>query len=377
MYSKGKRMSETIAVLGAGNGGYAAASDLTLRGFRVQMFNPWQEELQPILDRGGIKMIDFNTKEEEFAEVPLVTTDIEEALDDARILMMVVPVTAHEYYAEILGPYLTLDHIVFLNPGHTGGGLHFVKKLRDLGITTPVRTCEGSTLTYGARITGPAEVTLYMRARELPFAAFPGKYADAAHAVMEIVYPGLRLADSVLHTAFLNINAIEHPAQILCNAGWLEHTKGDYYFYYEGTTPAVGRVIDAVDKERMATAEALGIETPSFVELFYQVGYTSEDALKGGTAYQALQESPPNRWVRGPPSLDHRYVHEDVGYGLVPLSGLGDLARVPTPTMKSLIHLGSVMNEIDYASEGRTLAKLGLADIPTDRIQEFLYEGES
>ena len=223
-------MSQTIALLGAGNGAYAAAADLTLRGFKVQMFNRWLEELQPIIDQGGIRMIDVVGDKEAFAKISLVTTDIEEAIKGARILTVVMPVTAHEYAAQVLAPHLTPDHIVFLNPGHTGGGLHFMQKLRELGISISVRTCETSTLTYAARITHPGEVTVYMRARETPFAAFPGKHAPEVYKAMISFYPSLQLADSVLHTAFLNVNAIEHPAQILCNAGWLENTRGDYYF---------------------------------------------------------------------------------------------------------------------------------------------------
>jgi opine dehydrogenase len=69
-------------------------------------------------------------------------------------------------------------------------------------------------------------------------------------------------------------------------------------------------------------------------------------------------------------------MHEDIGYGLVPWSGLGTLAGVPTPTINSLIQLASAMNGIDYMTQGRTLTKLGLADVPLERLQEFLYEGE-
>ena len=367
-------MKEVVAVLGAGNGGHAAAVDLTLRGFEVHMFNPWKDDLQGVLDKGGIRMIEGD--HEDFARISVVTTNIEEALDRARLVIVVVPVTYHGFYAKLMARYLTLDHILFLDPGHTGGGLHFIRTLRDIGVSTPVRTCETSTLTYGCRITAPGEVTLYMRPTSLPFAAFPGKFAPELYSEVKEVYPSLELRESVLETAFLNINAIEHPAQILCNAGWVEHTQGSYNFYFEGTTPSVGRVIDAVDKERMATAKAMGIETKSFAEMFFEVGYTTDNALRVGTAYQVLHESAPNRWVKGPKSLDHRYVHEDVGYGLVPLSGFGVIASVPTPTMCSLIHLASVMNEVDYATEGRTLEKLGLSGVPRERLHDFLYEGE-
>jgi opine dehydrogenase len=366
-------MGESIAILGDGNGAFASAADLTLRGYRVQMFSPFAEELKPVVDGGGIRLIEGGW--EAWAPISLVTCDIDEALRDARILIVVVPVRAFRLFAELLGPRLTADHIVFLNPGHTGSGLYFANMVRQMGISTPLRTCESSTLTYACRRTGPAEVTVFMRAAHLPFAAFPGRYAAEMHQVMAEVYPSLELCSSVLETALLNINAVEHPVMTLCNAGWVEYTHGEFYIYWQGVTPAVGRVIDAVDGERLALAAALGIQTPSFVEIFHDLGYTSDAGLRGGTAYGALQESLPNRKLKGPPSLDHRYVHEDVGHGLVPWSQLAGLAGVPTPTMDCLIHLASVMNGIDYAREGRTLASLGLQGVTLDCLPQFLYQG--
>ena len=87
----------------------------------------------------------------------------------------------------------------------------------------------------------------------------------------------------------------------------------------------VGRVIDAVDRERLAIAAAAGISTKPFVQIFAETGYTTEAAARSGSAHVALQESAPNRWIKGPPSLDHRYLHEDVGWGLVPWSAIGDV----------------------------------------------------
>src|SRR3712207_8497396 len=43
------------------------------------------------------------------------------------------------------------------------------------------------------------------------------------------------------------------------NAGLLERTGGDFLFYEEGVTEGVGRLIEAVDRERLAIAAALGI----------------------------------------------------------------------------------------------------------------------
>lgn len=46
-----------IAILGAGNGGCAAAADLTLRGYQVRLFSRSDATLLPIIKRGGITLV--------------------------------------------------------------------------------------------------------------------------------------------------------------------------------------------------------------------------------------------------------------------------------------------------------------------------------
>lgn len=366
-------MSKSIAVLGAGHGGYAMSADLVLRGYDVRLYSRTDAALAPIRERGGIQL--DGVAGEGFAEPVLTTTDIQEAVSGADLVMTVVPTTALNSYAERLAPVLEDGQPVFINPGHTGGGLYFVAELRRNGYRGDVRTCEVSTLTYGCRIQEPGTVKVLRVVPRLPFAAFPGKHAEELHALVQELYPSVDLRRNVLETGFSNLNAVEHPPQALLNVGWLEQTQGDYYFYYEGTSPGVGRVIDAVDAERRAVARAMGVETKPFVQTFFEAGYTTAHALEVGTAYQALQESEPNRWVKGPKSLDHRYVHEDAGHGLVAWASWGDLVGVDTPTMDSLIHIGSVVNGRDYFRDGLTLERMGLGDVRGEELEAFLHDG--
>jgi len=364
---------KTIAVLGAGHGGCAAAADLTLRGYEVRLTSRRRETLAPLLERGGIELA--GAAGEGFARVARITPDLTDAVTDADLLLVTVPTTAHGYYAAALAPCLAPQQIVMLNPGHTCGGLHFAAELRRQGVAWPARVCEAFTLTYGCRKTGPAAVKVMSVTTNLLFSAFPGRQRDELLAECRQAYPNLVPADNVLHGGFLNINAIEHPPQALLNVGWLEHTQGDYLFYYEGTTPGVGRAIDALEAERRAVAAALGIRTVDFYEIFWRAGYTTEAAAQTRSAYRCLQESAPNRWVKGPKSLDHRYIHEDVGYGLVPMAAFGRLAGVPTPVMDALIELASVVNGLDYRREGLTLARMGLEGVALPELERFLLEG--
>ena len=363
----------SIAVLGAGNGGCAAAADLGARGFDVRLYNRSRARLEPLIERGGLER--HGAAGEGFVELSLMTDDLAKAILGADLVMLTVPISAHPVFAELLGAALPPDSVVFLNPGHMGGGLFLAHEIYRLTGRTDVRTCEVSTLTYACRMDGAASVNIVQVMRRLPFASFPGRHQAALFELVGEIYPSITEARDVLETGFMDINAVEHPPQIICNAGWLEHTKGDYLFYYEGTTPGVGRVIDALDEERRSVALAAGVRTRRFVEIFHEMGYTTEAAVAKGTAHAALQDSSPNRWIKGPPSLDHRYLHEDVGWGLVPWAELGHSLGVETPLMDALITIGSALTGRDYRREGLTLRRLGLAGKSVDELPGYLREG--
>jgi opine dehydrogenase len=364
----------TIAVLGGGNGGCAAAADLTDRGYEVRLFSRARERLEFIRERGGLQMTGLRSA---FAPVAVVTDDLDRAVRGAELIMLAVPISAHPWYAAALAEILEPGQIVFLNPGHMGGGLFVAHEIHRRSGRNDVRTCEVTTLSYVCRLKGPAEVNVIRMVTNLPFAAFPGRFRDELFGTIHEIYPEVVEAANVLETGFLDINAVEHPPQALCNAGWVESTRGDYLFYRDGTTPSVGRVIDAVDRERLAIAAAAGIPTKPFVQIFSETGYTTEAAARSGSAHVALQESAPNRWIKGPPSLDHRYLHEDVGWGLVPWSEIGASLGVATPTIDALVALGSTISGIDYRREGLTLERLGLEGRDLADVGPFLWEGIS
>jgi len=364
---------KTIAVLGAGHGGCAAAADLTLRGFAVRLYARSAERLAPMREAGGVEVRGVHNG---FVRLPCMTTRIEEAIDGADLAMLVVPSVAHESYAQALAPLVSPELPIFLNPGHTGGGLHFVHELRRAGYAKPVQTCETVTLTYICRMTGPAAVDIFSYTKRLAFAAFPGKNARRLHELLKPVFPEITPASSVLETAMTNINAVFHPPGMIMNTGWIEHTAGDFLFYREGITEGVGRVTAAVDAERIAIARALGLPVVSFLEAFHRAGLTTKEALDSGSIARACRDSEPNKTIKSPPSLMHRYVHEDVGYGLVPIAAFGALAGVKTPTIDALIELAGIATGTDFTTSGLTLEKMGLAGCTRDNLARFVAEGD-
>jgi opine dehydrogenase len=296
-------------------------------------------------------------------------------MHEADLIIVAAPAVAHEYIGMALAPHLCGGQRILLNPGHTGGSLHFANVLCRARAAAKVQLCETVTLTYICRMPEPARVEIYRRTTHLRCAAFPAKETADLMGDIQEVFPDIVSAANVLETGLANINAIMHPAAMLGNAGWIEKTGGEFCFYRDGITPAIAAWIDRVDQERLEIVKRLGLEALSFVAIFHQAGLTSNEALASGSVYRAIAESEPNWTIKSPATLDHRYINEDVGYGLVPLAEIGRLMEVETPVIDSLITLASVIRRTDYRREGLTLEKMGLAGVRGERLLSIVQNG--
>jgi opine dehydrogenase len=159
-----------------------------------------------------------------------------------------------------------------------------------------------------------------------------------------------------------------HPAVTLLNAALIERTGGDFFFYEDGVTPAVGRLIEAVDGERIALGRRLGLEVIAEPELGVRQGYMAEATYDRG-----YSEAPGFEGIRAQPQLEYRYFTEDVGYGLVFLESLGAQIGVGTPIISALIYVVGVLMDRDFRGEAlRTMESLGLAGYGAEELRELL-----
>src|SRR5262245_39213044 len=114
-----------IAVLGGGNGSFAAAGDFALAGHAVRL---WRRDAGAVRAHhaagGAIAVKDFRGRHE--ARPALITTDIAEAARDAELIVCPTPATAHHDIARALAPHLRDGQVVFLPPG-TFGSYIFAK----------------------------------------------------------------------------------------------------------------------------------------------------------------------------------------------------------------------------------------------------------
>lgn len=359
-----------ITVIGAGHGGKAMAAEMASRGFRVTLYNRTETNIEVIGLRGGVQLTTEDGKTV-FAKLHHVTANIEEAVSEADLIMVVIPASGHRDVALCAAPYLKDGQIVVLNPGRTGGALEFRHALTEAACPAAPIICEAETFLFASRSTGPAEARIFRTKFSLPMAAFPATHTEAAVKVLDIVYPQFIPAKNVLHTSMNNMGAIFHPALTLLNAGWIEATLGDFEFYMDGVTPSTARVLAALDRERVTVATSIGVKAQSAREWLARA-YAAE----GDDLYRAMHANPGYKGIRAPNRLDHRYIFEDVPCSLIPIALIGRQYGVATPTINAIVTIANILHGTDYWPKGRSPERLGIQGMTVSELHHYVETGE-
>ncbi|ETX30260.1 NAD/NADP-dependent octopine/nopaline dehydrogenase family protein [Roseivivax isoporae] len=355
-----------IAVLGGGNGSYAAVADAVEAGHDVRWWRRDRASFAPLGDPATLRVTDH----EGSRDLPVsVTGNLGRALDGVQVILAPMPAFGQSDLAEALAPHLADGQVVYLSPGSFGAWI-MMERVRAAGCTADVAFCETGTLPWLCRKKGEAEVRITTRASRLPTGAYPARLTDHALDLLGQVFPGaIERCEDALSAALMNAGPIIHPPLILMNAGPIQHFDR-WDIHNEGTQPAIRAVHDALDAERMAIREALGYGAPHFPLADH---YTTSNWMYGNLAHDKLVDS--GDWHEHLDLKTHRYMTEDIAVGLALLVSVGDWAGVPTPVASGLLALAGAVTGRDLRKEGRTFEALGLAERSREDLQATLRDG--
>lgn len=358
-----------VAVLGGGAGAYAEAFELAQRGFKVNMCEvpELKEGFKKVLDTGEIEATGVM---QGVVSLNLATTNFEEAITGVRVIFLPVPCFAHKIFADYCIPHLEDGQVLVLTPG-TCGSLVFIKELRDRGIKKDIVIAETATLPYGARILGPGHVGIFTKALNNDIGVFPAKKTNEVLVFVREFYPELKPLSNVLEAGLNSLNAAIHPPATLLNVGRIEYAD-EFWLYIEGMGPSAVKLMGAVMNERAKLGEALGFVLGSGEAIMER----GKEALNELFAHYFEGGLKPGYSMKGPLSLEDRYVTEDVPYGLVLWESLANMVNIKVPVISSIIEVFSVITGMDFRTEGRTIDKLGLSGLSLAQMDEFLYGGE-
>ena len=355
-----------IAVLGGGHGGYAAAADLAEQGHELRLWRRDAAAFAPVLQSQSVGLKDV--KGARRVRLALATADIAAALRGAELVVLAAPATAQADIARAMAPHLERAQVVFSPPG-TFGSYAMARFVREAGGAPEVAFAETGTLPYLARKHAADEIAITIRAKRLPLGVFPARRTAQALEVVGRAYPAVHAIEDALSAALMNAGPIIHPPLILMNAGPLEHFE-HWDIHNEGTQPAIRRVTDALDAERIGVREAL-----DYAPYHYPLSdhYTT-DKWMYGDAHDRLTGS--GDWREHIDLRTHRYMREDIAFGLAFLVSVARWAGVAAPVAGGLLAIASAaLGENLFADSPRTLEALGLAGLNRGAMQRLLREG--
>ncbi len=357
-----------IAVLGGGHGSFATVAALSENGHRVRFWQRHRQSHELLKRRGAIRLTDY--RGERRVPVSLISHDLAEVVSGAKLIVIPLPATSHEFLAKKTAPHLSDGQVIFLPPG-TFGSFVFARVIAETRTNLQISIAETGTLPYLARKHDSDHVVVSVYAKRLPTGVFPAKNSGGALQVIREAFPVIEPCENALSAALMNAGSIIHPPLIIMNAGPLEHFP-HWDIHNEGTQPSIRRVTDALDAERIAVREALGYGPPHF-PLADHYSPSGEEWMYGRGAHDRLTDS--GDWREFIDLEQHRYMLEDTHLGLSLLSSLGRWIGVQTPLASGFLSIGGAILGRDFYAEGRTLESLQLAHLTPSEMAHLLQQG--
>lgn len=358
-------MKKPIAIIGAGNGGQAFAGYLSLHGHEVKIFDVMQETVDKLNAKGGVTM-KGNSDVTGFGKILMASTDIGAVMEGCEIILVVLPSTYHSDMAKKMAPYLKDGQFVVLNPNASLGSVEFKNTLKECGCTANIILARTSTLLFACRAVEVGTVEVAGQKASFAASTYPSCYNEIAKAKFADIIPQFNFADDILRVSLDNLNALMYPAPTILYTAKIE--KQEDFEYYLDFTPSQGKLVEALDTERMALAEAYGLKIRTLVDEYKSVYVT-----KGDNMYEVIINCEGYHGIKGQKTMRTRYMLEDIPYSLVALQSMGKIAGVPTPCIDSIITVAKAM--IPEIVEGRTVKNLGLEGVTKEEFEKMCRQG--
>ncbi len=345
--------AKKVFVCGAGHQGLAMAAHLALCGIDVSLWNRTEKNIHDIIETGAIHCSGIVNG---VAHLSKASANIADVISD--FVMVTTPSCAHKDIAKQLAPYVHQDMIVVLNPGRTFGAIEFAEELIKCGVQDLPQICETQTIVYTCRKSGPDSTNILALKNDVKIAALKGNNVNKVLSIMpDCLKPYFSPVDSVAITSLTNIGMVLHCAPVMMNVGWIESEKVDFKYYYDGISKSVAHLLEKIDYERQAVAHAAGYDVESLMDWLKRTYL-----IEGETLLECIRNNKAYSKIDAPPTINSRYIFEDVPNGLVPIETMGRELGVNTPNISTVINLASSVMDTDYRENGRrfTLKQLKL-----------------
>ncbi|MEM0906829.1 MAG: NAD/NADP octopine/nopaline dehydrogenase family protein [Pseudomonadota bacterium] len=359
------RTAITVGIAGAGAIALAVAVLLEEAGHRAVLWSPSGEGTAAF--RNGAPLVAEGAVT---ATVSPAVASSAAALCEADALILALPAYGHKTVMDQLAPHIKDDQPVIISSHAALGALYLSKLLAARGLQPPI-VAWGTTVAT-ARRKGPSTVAINTVRSRVDIATLPTRESERGQRLCTTLF-GERFNDkgALLAVQLSNLNPQNHMGIALCNMTRME--QGETWSQGANVTPNVGRLLEALDRERLAIAGALGLKVRTIFEHFHLSFHVPEASVSAMNQQMHAQ----GRGGTGPATADSRYVTEDVPYGLAATVTLGAMTGRPAVLHQAGVDLFSALYGRDFAAQNDLFAALDLGAMPIETLEKLAEDGFS
>ncbi|EIE51867.1 dehydrogenase, putative [Citreicella sp. 357] len=346
-----------VGIAGAGSIAFGSAALLHVNGHDPMLWSPSGASTRALEDA---PLTATGAIETRFA--PAIATSARQLCDDNDAILIALPGYGHKAVFDALAPHIRDGQHVIVSSHASFGAVYLTRLLDARGITAPI-TAWGTTAVTGRRGEG-ATVTVNTVRGKVDLCTVPETRADCARAVCTGLFGDVFVPrDGLLAIMLSNLNPQNHLGIALGNITRME--RGETWSQGQNVTPKVGALLEALDAERLAIADALGLQTKTIFEHFSASFHVPMSSISEMNQQMHAQ----GNGGTGPATADSRYVTEDVPYGLVPTAVLGRLAGRPATLHEAGTQIFGAMYGRDFTAENDILNALDLTGHTLDDLR--------
>lgn len=312
-----------VGIAGAGAIAMGYAAFLDKQGHSASIWSPSGRGTAELSK--GVALTITGAIEGEFRPTVCQTAEELAAID---VIVLALPAYGHRSVIEALIPFIHQNHTVVISGHLSFAALFLARRLADRGLEIPIVAWSTTLLTSKQR--GLNTFNIGTIRGKVDMATLPVNFADAGHATCANLFGDrFNLKDDLLTIALSNLNPQNHLAVALCNLTRIE--RGETWGQNTNLTSAVGNLIEALDRERVAIASAFGKNVRTVFDHYRLTHNVTGGSVGEAAAAVTARGNDP----MGPKNLDTRYILEDVPFGLTPTLLLAELAGIDTPLHRS------------------------------------------
>ncbi|MCM2474551.1 NAD(P)-binding domain-containing protein [Rhizobium sp. CG5] len=313
-----------IGIVGCGGIALGYAAMLTQEGHDVVLWSPSGKGGEGLhgaeIEVSGILDMRFR---------PVMAWDAQVLIDHAEVVIIAVPGYGHKAVIDAIVPFAKNGQTFIVSAELSLSATYLSQRLLARGVTAEV--VAWATTALMSRRSGPLSVSIGGIRTKLEAAVLPaGSDGSAIDICRDLFGERFTEVPDIMAIALSNLNPPIHLASALCNFTRIE--KAEYWANYDGITPSVARMIEALDAERLDVAKAYGVKVRT-VHDHYHLTFGFEPGMTLADMAAAVHEK--RKGPPGPVTTDTRFITEDVPFGIVPVIALAERRGVVVPLHKA------------------------------------------